>query len=250
MSSAHLFGTLVVTLLFCLVFLRGRNLTVFRRLGHRTVVSVAGGAAMAYVFMDLAPELQEATRGFREAGAHLGPRILEYCIHAATLAGFLFFYGLEEFVIRSRDEEERRRRREARGAHPLFRIHMIAFAAYAWIVSYLMVRSAEQTAGGLAFYAVGMALHFLSVAHALREEHGALYDRIGAPLLAAFSAAGWAIGLAAELPKGASAVLLGLVAGGVIANTLISELPREKEGRFIPFLVGATVYTGLLFLAK
>ena len=250
MSTAHLLGTLAVTLFFCLAFLRGRHLPLLGKIGHRTVVSVAGGAAVAYVFMDLLPELGEAALGFREATSHLGTRLLDYGIHAATMAGFLFFYGLEELVIRSRDEEERRRRREAGRAHPLFRIHMIAFATYAWIVSYLMVGSAQQTARSLAFYAVAMALHFLSVAHALHEEHGARYDRIGAPLLVAFSATGWACGLAVELPEPVCGVLLGVVAGGIIANTTISELPREKEGKFVPFLVGAVAYTGLLFLAR
>ena len=248
MITAHTLSTLAITLLFCLVFLRGRSLKILGELRHRTVISVAGGAAVAYVFMDLAPELELAASGFRAKVAQFDAHVLAYGVHLATMVGFLFFYGLEELVIRSHGDGSRQSRDVSR-PDALFRIHMIAFCAYAWVVSYLLVRSMEKTPSSLVFYAVAMALHFLSVAHTLREEHGAVYDRIGARLLAASSLAGWGCGMVFALPDIGSDLLLGLVAGGVIANTTISELPREKEGRFIPFLVGAAAYTGLLFLA-
>jgi hypothetical protein len=165
------------------------------------------------------------------------------------MAGFLFFYGIEELVIRSRDEEERRRSMDAEHSHALFRIHIAAFSAYAWLVSYLLVRSPEHTTIRLALYAAAMAMHFLSVAHALREEHGRRYDRVGSPVLAASCAAGWICGLTVGLPEAAIDLLLGAIAGGVIANTVISELPREKEGQFVPFFVGAVLYAALLSLA-
>ncbi len=249
MSTAQTLGTLAVAVLFSLVFLRGSALHGLGELRHRTIVSLAGGAATAYVFVDLSPELQEAARGFHEAVSSLEFHLLDYGINVATMTGFLFFYGLEVLVVRSGDLTERRHRREAGISHPLFRIHMLAFAGYAWIVSYLLVRSLRETALSLVFYAIAMSLHFLSLTHSLEEEHGVLWDRIGSRLLAVCCVAGWATGMAYPLPEPATAVLLGVVAGGVIANTMISELPREKEGRFVPFLVGAAGYSGLLFLA-
>lgn len=250
MSTAHTLGTLAATALFCLVFLRGRRVHLPGRMAHRTVVSMAGGAAVAYVFMDLLPEVQAVAGAFRGAVSHLGVRILHEGVYLATTAGFLTFYGVEELVVRSQGEEERRRRREAGAPHRLFRIHITAFCAYAWLVGYLLVRSPEHAAFQLAFYATAMALHFLSVAHGLREEHGGLYDRVGAWGLAASCAAGWACGLAIGFPETVIGILLGGVAGGVIANTVISELPREKQGRFAPFLMGAAVYTGLLVVVR
>jgi hypothetical protein len=250
MNAPHALGTLAATALFCISFLLGRRLHLGRTMERRTVVSIAGGAAVAYVFVDLSPELQVAASAFREATSHLEMRVLRVGVNLAMMVGFLFFYGVEELVIRSRDERERQRWREAGVSHPLFLTHMIAFSAYAWIVSYLLVRSLPQTAVQLAFYAGAMALHFLSVAHGLREEHGSLYDRIGARVLAASCAAGWVCGMAVGLPETVIALLLGGVAGGVVANTLTSELPREKQGKFIPFVVGALAYAALLILAE
>jgi hypothetical protein len=242
--------TLAIALLFCLAFLRGRVLHLLGRVGQRTAVSLAGGAAVAYVFMQLSPELQEAESSFREATSHLSIRALDYGIHLATMVGFLLFYGIEELVIRSRGDEERRSRRDAKRVHPLFRVHLIAFGAYAWIVTYLLVQSLVQTVISLVFYAIAMTMHFLAVAHALRDEHGDLYDRVGGKALAASCAAGWICGKSFELPEPVVGVLLGLVAGGIIANTMISELPREKQGKFLPFMIGALVYAGITLLAR
>ncbi len=250
MIAPYTLGTLAAATLFCLALLRGERLPLPGRMGHRTAVSVAGGAAVAYVFVDLSPEVATAAGVFRDAAARLGIRVLHSGVYLALAAGFLFFYGVEELVIRSQDEAERRRRREAGRGHPLFRVHIVAFSAYAWLVGYLLVRSSGPSPVSLAFYAVAMSLHFVAVAHALREEHGGLYDRVGAWVLASSCAAGWVCGVAVGFHPAVIGILLGAVAGGIIANTVISELPREKQGRFVPFIAGAAVYTGLLMAAE
>jgi hypothetical protein len=56
-------------------------------------------------------------------------------------------------------------------------------------------------------------------------------------------------GLAFALPDPVTGFLLGLVAGGVMANTVISELPRQRQGRLVPFVLGAVVYAFFLLLA-
>jgi hypothetical protein len=40
--------------------------------------------------------------------------------------------------------------------------------------------------------------------------------------------------------------LVALVAGGVIVNTAIAELPKERDASYWSFLTGATAYTALL----
>jgi hypothetical protein len=42
--------------------------------------------------------------------------------------------------------------------------------------------------------------------------------------------------------------LVAVAAGGMIVNTGIAELPKEREGRYGSFLTGATVYTALLLI--
>jgi hypothetical protein len=92
-----------------------------------------------------------------------------------------------------------------------------------------------------------MTCHFLAIDHALREEHGAAFDRTGRFVLAGTCVLGWGAGLLFAVPPFVLALLLAFVSGAVIMNSAIMELPSEKDGRFWPFVMGGLAY-GLLLL--
>ena len=126
-------------------------------------------------------------------------------------------------------------------------VHIGGFALYAWMLSYIMVWKLHETLP-LCIYGVAMGMHIFPVACNLRSHYQKVYDRRGAYLLALASLAGWATGLALDIPKPILVNLVAVVAGGVIVNTSISELPKEGEGRRWPFVSGALVYTALLLM--
>ena len=243
--------TLAAVLAFAAVFLFGQRLAVTRKGWRRASVSAGAGAAVAYVFVDLLPDLEEAGRTFVQATAGQTWRVswlAEPHVYLAALAGFVVFYGLEHLVAWSR----RTTRTEEPGdskERPVFLLHIGGFAVYAAMVSYLMVRGIGMAQASIALYTVAMALHFLSVDHALLREHGPLYVRRGRYVLAGAALAGWAFGMLAEIPKPLLCTLLGLVSGGVIMNSTIMELPREKDGKFWAFLLGALAYAAIVLLA-
>jgi hypothetical protein len=243
--------TLTAALAFAAVFLFGQRLAVTRKGWRRASVSAGAGAAVAYVFVHLLPDLEEAGRTFVQATAGQAWRVswlAESHVHLAALAGFVVFYGLEHLVAwsgRTTPTEEPGGAKE----RSVFLLHVGGFAVYAALVSYLMVRGIGLARASIALYAVAMGLHFLSVDHALLREHGPLYLRRGRFILAGAALAGWACGLLAEIPKPLLCDLLGLVSGGVIMNSMITELPREKEGKFWPFLLGAFAYAAIMLLA-
>ena len=68
-------------------------------------------------------------------------------------------------------------------------------------------------------------------------------------VLAAATGAGCLIGLQAKISDPVLATLMGFIAGGVIVNSMVMELPKEKEGRFWAFCVGSFLYSLLLLLA-
>jgi hypothetical protein len=180
MTLIHAGATLAATLLFVFAFVRERPLRLRERLDPRTFVSIAGGAAVAYVFVGLSPELQSAGVAFRESTSHLGLRFLRYGVNVATMLGFLFFYGVDQLVMRELEVEAPSRDAGAGRALRLFSVHIGSFAAYTWVVSYLMVSSEHHVTARFVFYALAMAFHFVSVASTLRDEHGSLYARKGA----------------------------------------------------------------------
>ena len=236
--------TLAAALAFAAVFLFGQRFEVRRKGWRRAAVSAGAGAAVAYVFVDLLPELGEAGESFVRATALQALWYVESHVYVAALIGFVVFYGLEHLVTWSRQPTT-----DASGDaqdSPVFVIHIGGFSAYVAMVSYMMVRGTGSAAVSVALYAVAMGLHFLSIDHSMLREHGAKYLWPGRFILAGAVLAGWACGTLIEIPALIGCTLMGLVAGGVIMNSTIMELPREKEGRFWAFLLGAAGYTIIL----
>lgn len=241
--------TLAAAVLFALAFLFGGKMHRPGSIGRRSLLSFSAGASVAYIFVHLNPELEGARNVFVRETAHLSLPFALFSIPVATMLGFVIFYGLEQFVAGMREGKKEQNAEAGKEGNSSFRVQTGVFCLYAWLVTYLLVNSLEEGTVPIVFYAVAMGLHFLVVSHSLHREHGDLYDRIGARLLAASAIGGWAIGNLIEFSRPIIAVLLGLIAGGVIMNTMIMELPREKEGRFLPFLLGAVCYTVLLLFS-
>ena len=65
--------------------------------------------------------------------------------------------------------------------------------------------------------------------------------------LAAASIAGWGVGLLVALPAYVLALLVAFISGAIIMNNTVMELPSERDGRFVPFMVGGLLY-GLILL--
>lgn len=239
--------SLAAALVLGAVYAVGRRIGRSEESGrNRTWISVAAGVSVAYVFVDVLPELAVRHEAFVKASGE-GLLFAEQRIYLGVLVGFVIFYGLEHMVLVSRT---RGRRHAGDGAgDAVYWLEVAGFAAYSWLIGSLLVERAG--AGGLALglYTVAMALHFYVVGHALGEEHGRAYDRVGRWVLAASVLAGWGVGTITHMPEAILSRLFALVVGGVVITSMKAELPREGEGRFWPFCLGAAGYALLLLAA-
>lgn len=242
-------GPFVAALVLALVYVLGDRLHsgghATGRRWRRPWVSAASGAALAYVFVDVLPELATRHRAFVEAA---GRELLfaEQRIYVVALLGFVVFYGLEHMVLTSRA----RGRREGTGSDgPVCWLHIGGFAAYSWLIGYLVVERAGAGRLALLLYTAAMAFHFLVVGHSLGEEHGRAYEGVGRWVLGASVLAGWLVGAITPVSEPLLARLFAFLAGGVVLTSLRAELPREGEGRFWPFGLGAGAYALLLMVA-
>ena len=161
-------------------------------------------------------------------------------IYYVALVGFLGFYGLD--VLRGRLREGS----ESGGVDLAFKLHVGGFAAYLLLMAYLLVHNLEASRVSTLFYAIPIAFHFLSVDHSMQSEHRAAYARVGRPLLAGMSILGWGVGQLVPLPHYVLALLVAFISGAIIMNNTIMELPSEKDGRFVPFMIGGLAYGALL----
>lgn len=238
----ELLETGVAAALFALTFLVGGYMHPLRSLirDRRTVISFGAGMTSAYVFLRLLPELHGARESYVETTVL--PMYYEgMLIYFLALIGFLLFYGLENLRSKLARPEH-----GVQGEVRAFRIHVIGFAAYVTLMSYLLVHGLEEEEVGILLYAVAIALHFIGIDHALREDHGARYERIGRFVLAAACIMGWTLGLIVAVPTSVVALVVAFISGGIIMNSLVEELPSEKDGRFQPFLAGGLIYGVIL----
>jgi hypothetical protein len=241
----NILETFCIAGLFAAIFIFGKKISAGIQPHNRRALSAAGGAAVAYVFIHLLPELDRAGKVFVQITADRSLPMPEYRVYVAALIGFVLFYGMEHMVHWSR----RSGRPEQPGygiGDPIFILHIGGFAMYAGLISYLMIRSIGEPVPIL-MYGIAMGLHFLSIDHSLHQEHGRLYDAFGKWILAGAVVTAWACGIVTEFPQPVVITMLGLVSGGVVMNSMIVELPGEKEGKFLPFCAGAAAYSALLF---
>ena len=214
---------------------------------RRCWISAAAGVSVAYVFIDVLPELALQSRALVAAAGHTA-LFAEQRIYLLALIAFVVLYGLQHMVLSSR--AQRRGAVVEEGARDgVYWLHLAGFAAYSALVGYLLVERAERGAATLAVYVLAMAIHFLIVDHSLSEEHGRAYRTGGHWWLAASVLSGWAVGATMPLDGVTLARLFALLAGGVVITSLSAELPDEREGRFWPFCLGAVAFAILLLAA-
>jgi|WetSurSiteA1Bulk_404760.scaffolds.fasta_scaffold77931_2 hypothetical protein len=243
------FGPLAAALVFSAIFLFGRNVLIPEPLRHRRrrILSFGAGVTIAYVFVHLLPELEAAREVLARNEARMSLPFPALRVYLAALAGFMIFYGLEYMIVWNRKPAGSD---ETDGAESSLRrrVHVGGFLAYVWLAGYLAVRSLEEGSTPIALYTVALGLHFLSLDFSLLGEYGPWYDRKIRYAFAVAPLAGWAVGIFLGFGQFFTAALLGFLSGGIIMNAIVAELPKEKEGRFLYFLLGGAFYTALLII--
>jgi hypothetical protein len=241
LAAQKVLETGVAAAVFATVFMAGGRLNPLSGVikDQRSVLSLSSGIAVAYVFVHVLPELSGARETFI-ASTSLPTQFDGMVVYVFALVGFLFFYSL--------DHLSRVARQAAAEGKPVLDVNIKvgSFAAYVWLVSYLLVNNLENSPLASALYAVAMAVHFLTFDHAFRAEDGDSYRRRGQYILAAAALVGWLVGLLVALPRDVLALMLGFLSGGVLVNSAIVELPSDKGGRLVPFLAGSILYTMVL----
>lgn len=240
-----------VSVLTCLalvaVHLFSPKLKRLEKIPRSRVLSLAGGASVAYVFMHLLPEL--SARESKVAGIIASYSLSEY-IYFFAMCGLIVFFGLERLasVSRKKKGKDRKQNGEQIESH-VFWIHLVMFAFYNIIVGYLLPRREGEKGTDLVFYGVAMALHFLVADYGLRSGHKKLFNKAGRWILSGAVVAGFVLGALTEIHARLVSIFFAVLTGAVILNVLKEELPEERESSFWSFALGAAAYTVLLIAA-
>jgi hypothetical protein len=230
-------ATGAAAVLFAGTFLCGGRVYPLRSLvrDRRSLISFSSGIATAYVFVHVMPELASMRREFAES-ASMPLRYGGIAIYLVAMIGFLLYYGLDRLHRHLQEGENEADRVLA------FQLHLGGFAAYVFLMGYLLVNNLRDTATATLLFALAISVHFLGIDHSLREQHSMKYERFGRYLLAAMALAGYTVGHLLEFGALVLALAVAFVSGAIIMNSMIAELPPEKDGRFMPFMAGGMLY--------
>lgn len=225
----------IIAVAFASVHLLSPRLVFLDRRPRSIWLSLAGGISVSYVFVHILPELS----ALQSVAGESAP--LPVALYVFALAGLLTFYGLEQMA------KAQGGGRTGTSPAQAFWLHLGAFALYNLLIGYLLEEQArEEGLDGLLLYALALGLHYIVNDRALYAHHGEVYLRRGRWILSAAALAGWAIGLAVEIPESWLAYPFAVLAGSVILNVIKEELPEERESRFWAFAAGAVGYAALL----
>jgi len=245
MSS--MLATLLTVLVLAIVHLYAGTTAALGHQWRPRALSAASGVSVAYVFLDLLPDLAEQQSLIDRAGLFPG---LDRHIYILALVGLTVSLWVETA------SRESRRRRRAMGepdqtGTATFWLSIISFMVLNAAIGYAVASPGDRAVEPLWMFAVAMGLHFMANDHSLVEHHGERYQRIGRWLLVAGLIAGWLIGTlpAVEIRPDILALVLAYIAGGTIMNILRHELPdTDRSSDVFAFATAATVY-GVLLLS-
>lgn len=223
---------------FALIHYFSGNLIHVRETPRSRFLSLAGGVAVAYVFLHLLPELneyQERLEGHLESGIFAS---IENHILVISMLGLAVFYGLERLATEMNKRE----------SGNVFWLHMALFVFYNFSIGYVLAESEFDSAWTMTLYFLALGIHFITVDQGLRHHHITMYDQKGRLLLSVSVLAGWGVGAFSALDELTLSIIVAFLAGGIILNVMKEELPRERDSSFRAFALGLVGYSALLLI--
>lgn len=204
--------------------------------------ALSAGAAVAYVFVNVIPELEEH-RPVVAGSAMVTFLNAEKRIYLWALAGFVTFAGLSTLRFRKGSDAPR-----SNGAGLVYWGEMTGHALYTLLIGYLLLHREDATLLSLGLFVFAMGLHLFMVDNDLAEKFESLYEPRGEILLASCVLVGWVSGLVDAFPDSFTSRLFAFVIGGVVITAAHEERPAKESLQFWWFAGGAAFYATLLML--
>jgi len=204
--------------------------------------ALSAGVAVAYVFVNVIPELEQH-RPTIAGSASITLLNIEKRVYCWALAGFVLFAGLSGLRFRKGPEASGRD-----GARRVYWSELGAYALYSLLIGYLLVHREDVSLLSLELFVSAIGLHLFIVNNELAEQFGRLYEPRGRFVLMACVLVGWVLGILHALSDSLTSRLFAFVVGGVVITAAKQELPGGENRRFWWFAGGAACYAMLLLL--
>ncbi len=207
----------------------------------RAFASFSGGVAVAYVFLQMLPDLVEYNKPIGEyliKSDWLTP-FTELLIYIVALIGFLIYYGFDLAAERYRDE--------GHDDNLVYRLHLSMFCLYNFLITYTMSLRAAASLTATILFTTAMALHFVLTDQKFCRFYTIRFDHFGRFLLIAALLFGWIFSVIFD-PVNVLVVafMVAFLAGSVLLNVFREELSLASITSYVWFALGAFVVSGIL----
>lgn len=227
---------LIATLILMLAHMFGPNIrSLLRRKGH-LASSFGGGMAVAYVFLQLFPEIEHVHY-------HLGDRI-----HLITLASFLIFFAIELRILSQSSAGQGGTTAEPEAR--IFWLHIAVSWIYTAMVIFALPTDVTENAGSVVVGSLAIGLHLIYKDYVLRSHHARYFENAGRYLLALAPLAGWFTRSLVSPSEAVFDLFVAVLAGFLMQNVFRDELPHREDARLPWLFSGAALYAVLVFFTE
>ena len=216
-----------------------------RFLKHRGGIwlDASAGIAVGYVFVEISPHLAsyQAKLTASTTDGLLG--FLEHHTYLVALAGFVICLGFHL------TNDPRRVRGAVAGlgfreVPVTVKASAVVVVLYSLLIGYMLGELPKQRVEPTILFVLVMALHLIGMDYHLRARFTRLYDESLKFAIAATLYVGWIVGVVTPVRDGTLALGFSFLAGGIVAFTVVEELPRDPSSQAIRSVLCGRVRAG------
>jgi zinc transporter ZupT len=205
---------------------------------RKRTVSFCAGIALAYLFIHLLPELSKLQSDLLDIkGRSRHFQWFEEHVYIIALAGLLFFQIVDNIG----------RNKESKKYTFSFRIETIFFALYSALISYLIIKTVEFNQPTI-LITIAFLAHFFGTDIDLTERYEKAFAKRGCYTLSIATIAGMVMAIVSPVSEIVYISIFSFLAGGILINTLRTELPEPQKVKSAFLLLGTIIYTILILL--
>ena len=145
--------------------------------------------------------------------------------------------------------DQSRFRRDDQASKPLW-LHGTAFFVYALLAGDPLASMSDARTLAIVVTACALILHLLGVNHQLRSWDAQSFGRHFRWWFPAAATLGRSVGDLFNVPIELVMVVTGLLAGGLITNVMVEELPAGDKAKLAPFVGGVVLSISVTLLLR
>ena len=192
---------------------------------HKKFLSMASGISLAYVFIELLPEIEYGNLILKRSIGEILP-FLEHNTYIIALLGILFYYGVSTKKMIAKYNW----------------LHVSGYMFFNFLIGASLADSSDPNIQPLFLYTIAIGLHYF-----IRDHLSDIYrsPKILWSLISSLFV-GYYLSSYYDIPDAVTAIGVSFSAGGILLNVFHYELPDKDNKGYRWFLTGALFYTVLI----